>query len=86
VGDDEDGFITLLDLQTGDFPTDVVRSTIRKGSAEDDVVTVCDDPNDGKDVGAAAHRYVTVCDDPNDGKDVGAAAHRCSTNSCRQQG
>lgn len=45
-GDDEDGFITLLDLESGDFPTSG-RSTIREGSEKDDLVTnICDDPND----------------------------------------
>jgi hypothetical protein len=46
IGNDEDGFITLLDLDTGDFAVND-RSTIREGSADDDIVTgICDDPND----------------------------------------
>jgi hypothetical protein len=47
VGMDEDGFITLLDLQTGELSTDVDRNNIREGSAEDDIVLgICHDPAD----------------------------------------
>jgi len=46
VGNDEDGFIALLDLETGEF-AGVSRSTIREGSGKDDVVLgICHDPND----------------------------------------
>lgn len=47
IGDDEDGFITLLDLQTGELATNVARSSMREGSEEDDRVTgICHDPTD----------------------------------------
>lgn len=47
VGDDEDGFITLLDLKTGELSTDVNRNNIREGSAKDDIVLgICHDPDD----------------------------------------
>ncbi|KAG7361781.1 hypothetical protein IV203_036882 [Nitzschia inconspicua] len=45
-GDDEDGFITVLDPATGDLHASTTNS-MREGSAEDDIVTgICDDPYD----------------------------------------
>jgi len=47
VGNDEDGFIILLDLKTGELSSDVDRNNIREGSAEDDIVLgICQDPAD----------------------------------------
>lgn len=44
VGNDEDGFITLLDLQTGELSQDVDRNNIREGSDQDDIVLgICHD-------------------------------------------
>jgi hypothetical protein len=46
-GDDEDGFITLFDLSTGELASNVQSSNIREGSAEDDgIAGICHDPND----------------------------------------
>jgi hypothetical protein len=45
-GNDEDGFITLLDLSTGSLLADRTNNK-RIGSADDDVIAgICDDPND----------------------------------------
>jgi hypothetical protein len=46
-GDDEDGFLAIIDPLTGEeFGKDLIHSK-REGSPEDDIVTaVCDDPND----------------------------------------
>mmetsp|Transcript_27014 Transcript_27014/g.64516 ORF Transcript_27014/g.64516 Transcript_27014/m.64516 type:complete len:1314 (+) Transcript_27014:531-4472(+) len=47
VGDDEDGFLTVLNTETGDFSSDVSRNTRREGSDKDDIVTgICPDAND----------------------------------------
>ncbi|KAG7355466.1 hypothetical protein IV203_000152 [Nitzschia inconspicua] len=47
VGDDEDGFIMLLDLETGELATNVARNNKREGSEKDDIVNgLCHDPND----------------------------------------
>jgi len=49
VGNDEDGFIILLDLQTGELSSEVDRNNIREGSAEDDIVLgICQDPDDNE--------------------------------------
>ena len=53
AGDDEDGFITLLDLETGKLVTD--RKNQKRfgtaGEATDDEITgICDDPNDPESV------------------------------------
>jgi len=46
-GDDEDGFVTLLDMNTGKLATDVLKNNMREGTAQDDVVLgICDDPDD----------------------------------------
>jgi len=46
-GTDEDGFVTLLDLSTGNLAQNVERNNIREGSAQDDIVNgICHDPND----------------------------------------
>lgn len=47
VGNDEDGFITLLDLGNGNLPTSVVQNNIREGTERDDIVLgICHDPAD----------------------------------------
>lgn len=46
-GSDEDGFITLLDLDTGDPSSYAEASSLREGTNGDDIVTsICHDPND----------------------------------------
>ena len=46
TGDDEDGFITVLDPSTGELFSGIT-NTKREGSAEDDIVTgICDDTTD----------------------------------------
>jgi hypothetical protein len=46
AGDDEDGFLTILDPATGELYGDITNQ-VREGSDADDVVTgICDDPND----------------------------------------
>jgi hypothetical protein len=47
VGDDEDGFITLLDLNSGQLATNVQRSNKREGTEKDDITNgICHDSND----------------------------------------
>jgi len=47
TGEDEDGFITLLDMNTGELSTTVQKNNIRKGTDKDDfVLGICHDPND----------------------------------------
>ena len=47
VGNDEDGFVTLLDLNTGELSKEVIRNNIREGSPKDDIVLgICHDPAD----------------------------------------
>jgi hypothetical protein len=46
-GTDEDGFVTLLDLRTGEASTHVEKNEIREGSSADDIVTgICQDESD----------------------------------------
>ena len=46
-GDDEDGFVTLLDMNTGELAENVSRNNLREGTPEDDVVLgMCHDTND----------------------------------------
>ena len=46
-GDDEDGFITVLDPETGGLLSTTGKNNERIGTAEDDVIAgICDDPND----------------------------------------
>jgi hypothetical protein len=48
-GDDEDGFITVLDPVTGALHTGTTinKNNIREGTTEDDIVSgICDDPSD----------------------------------------
>jgi hypothetical protein len=45
-GNDEDGFVTVLDPATGELHAGT-KNNIREGTAEDDIVTgICDDPTD----------------------------------------
>jgi hypothetical protein len=47
AGDDEDGFIMVLDPATGSLHSGTTNNNIREGTAEDDIVTgICDDPDD----------------------------------------
>jgi hypothetical protein len=47
IGDDEDGFIMLLDLQTGELASNVQQNNKREGSDKDDIVNgICHDPSD----------------------------------------
>ena len=48
TGDDEDGFITVLDPTTGTLHTGTTTTNnIREGTGEDDIVSgICDDPSD----------------------------------------
>ena len=44
---DEDGFVALLDMKTGELASNVSKNTIREGTSEDDFVFgMCHDPND----------------------------------------
>jgi hypothetical protein len=46
AGDDDDGFLTILDPSTGELYPDVINQK-REGSFADDIVTgICDDPTD----------------------------------------
>lgn len=46
-GNDEDGFVTLLDIDTGELATGVLKNNLREGTSEDDVVLgICHDPDD----------------------------------------
>jgi len=47
TGTDKDGFIVLLDMNTGELSENVERNNSREGTAEDDrVLGMCHDPND----------------------------------------
>ncbi|KAL3925154.1 MAG: hypothetical protein SGILL_000596 [Bacillariaceae sp.] len=47
VGDDEDGFITLLDLASGELASNVQRNNKREGTERDDITNgICHDPQD----------------------------------------
>ncbi len=46
TGNDEDGFVTLLDMNTGEL-ANVLKNNMREGTAQDDVVLgICHDPDD----------------------------------------
>mmetsp|Transcript_21392 Transcript_21392/g.59487 ORF Transcript_21392/g.59487 Transcript_21392/m.59487 type:complete len:1310 (-) Transcript_21392:549-4478(-) len=46
TGKDEDGFIALIDMSTGELSKNVARNNIREGTSEDDIVLgICDDPS-----------------------------------------
>ena len=47
TGNDEDGFLTLLDMNTGELFESAGKNNLREGTPEDDVVLgMCHDPND----------------------------------------
>jgi len=47
TGNDEDGFVTLLDMNTGELFESAGKNNLREGTPDDDVVLgMCHDPND----------------------------------------
>jgi len=67
VGNDEDGFITVLSTETGELASDVIQNQIREGTADYDIVLgICGDPNDDENfyiVGATKGEMVGRTDD-----------------------
>ena len=67
VGNDEDGFITVISTETGELAPDVIRNQIREGTPDYDIVLgICGDPNDDRYfyiVGATKGEMIERTDD-----------------------
>jgi hypothetical protein len=67
VGEDEDGFITLLDLETGELASNVPSNNKREGSEKDDIINgICHDPEDQNYFYIVGETFGSVGDDLSD--------------------